>query len=406
MKTKFTLSLLALLSSIGAFAQGLASIAPRSAFVSTNTSVTIKGNGTKFLTGTNTITFISGTDVSTTIVFSNQNVVDDSTIMGTVAVSSNAKFGSYIVRIANNINPVINIISGFVVHNPDTTPSFHCSIGPMGDFKGSSFYLDISGNYTHFKSSKKNIIKFYKYGVESFAISNQSLSTSSDGKLNASCYVDIKAPLGWYTVSIENEIDGILFDNKGFTISNEKSISNISRDFGRRNDTVSIGISGIKTNFNLGTPILFFTKDGLPSNDINVFLFEPKGADQAVISVKVNPNANLGNYDLVYFNTPDDTIVRASAFTVTAGTGINEFNETVSNVYPNPAKDFINIESKQNLKSISIYDLTGKLCLSKSFQRDLKTYTIEIGQEQLVRGLYLINIENEESSSAQKLIIE
>ena len=122
MKTKFTLSLFVLLSSIGVFAQVSAIITPSSTFIGSGTYVTIIGSGTKFLTGTNNITFVSGTDVSGDIVLSNQKVVDDFTITGTVSVSSNAKSDTYVVRIANDINPVINILPGFTVKSyPDST---------------------------------------------------------------------------------------------------------------------------------------------------------------------------------------------------------------------------------------------------------------------------------------------
>lgn len=61
--------------------------------------------------------------------------------------------------------------------------------------------------------------------------------------------------------------------------------------------------------------------------------------------------------------------------------------------YPNPAKDFINIEIPENLNdaSIMIFDLTGQKVLEFKIQNK-KEFTIDVNE--LIPGLYIINIEN------------
>ena len=69
-------------------------------------------------------------------------------------------------------------------------------------------------------------------------------------------------------------------------------------------------------------------------------------------------------------------------------------------VYPNPAKDFIQIESAVNIEKVSIFSVLGKKVAEFN---TLFNNTIDIGS--LNEGLYLLKIENETSSTTRKLII-
>jgi hypothetical protein len=41
--------------------------------------------------------------------------------------------------------------------------------------------------------------------------------------------------------------------------------------------------------------------------------------------------------------------------------GINDIEKSKIKIYPNPAKDFINITSEKPVRSIEIYDTLGKI---------------------------------------------
>jgi len=68
-------------------------------------------------------------------------------------------------------------------------------------------------------------------------------------------------------------------------------------------------------------------------------------------------------------------------------------------IYPNPAKDFVTISSKNEIKSIEIYDLQGKkLCGSNQSKVDVS---------KLSTGVYLITIiDKNNNSTSKKLIIK
>lgn len=103
-----------------------------------------------------------------------------------------------------------------------------------------------------------------------------------------------------------------------------------------------------------------------------------------------------GTEDGFYF---DDFLVRKIVNT----TGVNE-NTSISDevmVYPNPSKNEINVLSKDNIQSISIYDITGKLMYvndsvhQKHFRENFNFSS----------GLYFIQIKTENQSVLVKKII-
>ena len=86
--------------------------------------------------------------------------------------------------------------------------------------------------------------------------------------------------------------------------------------------------------------------------------------------------------------------------------GINDFNKNGLSFYPNPAKTeiFIKNSSEITLSNVKIYDLTGKLLLTKSLENnDISAVNIS----SLSRGMYLITVEDFKGNQYQsKLMAE
>jgi hypothetical protein len=79
---------------------------------------------------------------------------------------------------------------------------------------------------------------------------------------------------------------------------------------------------------------------------------------------------------------------------------INNENSMTFNVYPNPANDFINIETNNNYDSnfkISIYNSLGIKVIETSNEN-----TINI--EDLPSGMYFINVMTEKFSQTKKVM--
>ena len=80
-------------------------------------------------------------------------------------------------------------------------------------------------------------------------------------------------------------------------------------------------------------------------------------------------------------------------------TSIEEASINKLSVYSNLENDLIYIQSPSIVKSIIIFDISGKSALLK---KPMTTGNIPISVSDLVKGVYLIKIETEEGSYTQK----
>ena len=115
--------------------------------------------------------------------------------------------------------------------------------------------------------------------------------------------------------------------------------------------------------------------------------------DQVVIKW---PSGLVDTYNNV---TPNQTLRIVEGATLS----VNSFNNSVFSIYPNPAKNVVNIQLKDNqtisLKSAMIYDLTGKVVM----QTNIVNQAINV--EKLASGTYILSITDTDNKNyAQKFI--
>ena len=79
---------------------------------------------------------------------------------------------------------------------------------------------------------------------------------------------------------------------------------------------------------------------------------------------------------------------------------IKSYNQNKIHIYPNPANDFVTIESYRELGDIIIKDITGKII----YQFATNNKNIQINTSQLTEGYYFIVISNQEGILSEKLI--
>ncbi|MDD3877692.1 MAG: T9SS type A sorting domain-containing protein [Bacteroidales bacterium] len=91
-------------------------------------------------------------------------------------------------------------------------------------------------------------------------------------------------------------------------------------------------------------------------------------------------------------------------FIITAVTavGMNSFNEDVQ-IFPNPAKDMINIVSPYNTFEIGIYNLNGQKMYDSKFNNAEGKISLDISH--LSDGVYFLHIQTPQSIITHKLLI-
>jgi hypothetical protein len=176
------------------------------------------------------------------------------------------------------------------------------------------------------------------------------------------------------------------------------------------NKWLKVSLQGIQTNSNgIGARVEIYGPWGKQVRDIRSgegFKYMSSlnahfGIGQATTITQVIvrwPNGLVDTYNNV---APNQTLHVVEGATL----GVNSFNNTVFSVYPNPAKNVVNIQLKDNqsvtLKSASVYDLNGKEVLKTD---DLNQ---PINVEKLATGTYILSISDTDNRSyAQKFIKE
>ena len=70
---------------------------------------------------------------------------------------------------------------------------------------------------------------------------------------------------------------------------------------------------------------------------------------------------------------------------------VSDVKKGTTSVYPNPAKDVLNISSAENFKSVKIYNTVGQLITDKVFNKTLNVSNLE-------KGTYIINLTKSDNS--------
>ncbi|MEJ2594876.1 MAG: T9SS type A sorting domain-containing protein [bacterium] len=94
----------------------------------------------------------------------------------------------------------------------------------------------------------------------------------------------------------------------------------------------------------------------------------------------------------------------SSTFPVTIDdcTGIGDNVSTDISIHPNPANDFVNIQTGSKLRTVSLFSLTGEMVINQ----EVNGNEYQLNTSALPAGLYLIKIDTEEGVVSQRLIIE
>lgn len=106
-------------------------------------------------------------------------------------------------------------------------------------------------------------------------------------------------------------------------------------------------------------------------------------------------------------NTPaNGDYLYVDNLTFTTPLGTSEFNKQVITIYPNPSKDFINIDYSSisdKVEAIEIYDILGKKVKSEKPSESLNT---AISITTLSNGIYLLKLKTDGTEIVQKFIKE
>ena len=126
--------------------------------------------------------------------------------------------------------------------------------------------------------------------------------------------------------------------------------------------------------------------------------------DNVLLNFQNIPTVNcidVGIYSIIAINSNcSDTL---SNFISCVITGLNSPNENKINIYPNPVKEILFIETTSNeIKLVEIYDVTQQLIYQKTFNGNKHSLNTEI----FSKGCYFIRVYSNSENHTSKLIVE
>ena len=126
----------------------------------------------------------------------------------------------------------------------------------------------------------------------------------------------------------------------------------------------------------------------------------------AANSLLGSPNSGSDSIPMMYLDTVHGYLNPRMYEVLGLGgssTDMNEIIEKTTEVYPNPAKDNLNIVSYAELiNSVEVYNLSGQKVLSKK----VNATTTRLNTNSLSKGVYIVDIKSKVSSVKKKVIIE
>lgn len=140
----------------------------------------------------------------------------------------------------------------------------------------------------------------------------------------------------------------------------------------------------------------YFTFINLPMGTYTVYA-DMMGYDVTLQTIDIN--ATTPSYDVVLCSDTAIDMIDMCEMTVTSVKKLATTNQL--SIYPNPAKDVVNIVYNGNeALNLEVTDITGKKVMSQT----LKTKTIDVST--LNQGLYFVRLYNQQNDFVQKLVVE
>lgn len=150
--------------------------------------------------------------------------------------------------------------------------------------------------------------------------------------------------------------------------------------------------------------------DNIYPSDFTITLYD--GDNYTYSNNSVTPNTDFTGFLHVPVSVNDGN-VNSDQFTViidvTLSTGINTIEKSNFNVYPNPAKSYIELDFSNEIYEdviITITDITGKDILMKTYNKTEKQFQKRIELKDFNSGIYLIKIEQSDKYNCVKRILK
>ena len=218
--------------------------------------------------------------------------------------------------------------------------------------------------------------------------------------------------LGAYDIRVIDPLAGLLELPNSFTVlpfeRKPKLVSLSIKERNRKSTyTDTLICSGTHFSTKANTVTVKFTQNSQLSTSIKASSIKVINDTMVSFVVSVDSIAAYGVYSIQAYNWIDSTMVLDSAFRVVIPTGNNNILnlELGLEIYPNPAKDYLEVvfNNPRGIKTeLKIFSINGK----NIKQEIIDTGSIKLNIEDLSKGIYLLELRNEEGMEIRKFLVE
>ena len=277
-------------------------------------------------------------------------------------------------------------------------------ISPSIAAQGDNLNIDISGQLTNFDMASTTV-KF-EQGTTTVVYAN-SVNVSTQTFLGANFTFNYSHPTGFYDVKIYDDVDGWITEPNGFYLSTGSTppqIIQVTPDSANQGQSLSIDIGGMNTNFGMGTSTTpVWLTQGTSTIYADLVTLNTLTSLDAFFSIPLT--ASVGFWDVFVSSPLDGMVTMANGFYINWDPNSIELNKSDFNVlvqvYPNPASDFIYVQSEENVEYISISNRLGQQIYSKPHNG----HNIRVDLEgKIPTGVYLISVKTGNSVQVRKIV--
>jgi len=96
-----------------------------------------------------------------------------------------------------------------------------------------------------------------------------------------------------------------------------------------------------------------------------------------------------------------DTLTK-TAYIYVGNVGVHNLSQNAVNLFPNPVQDFMTVQANDNIKDISIYNVTGQKVISQT----VSSKTVTINTSSLTAGIYYVKTNLDNGTFTKKIVVQ
>ncbi|TND10385.1 MAG: peptidase C10 streptopain [Bacteroidetes bacterium] len=328
-------------------------------------------------------------------------------------------------------NVTIDCDSAWTVNSPASWISFTAGSGSGNGTNGvittaNTSTVPRTASVTYTRGTRTAVVAVYQDGADTILLANTLAATipNSGGTQNVIMTSNVAYTMtssqSWITTSVSSGSGNGSFDI--IVSSNPTPLirtGNVTVQSGTFTQVISITQDSTSTVLNVAPPSLNYSSAG-GVQSFSITTSSGWTASTGDSWIGIDQNSGSGNATINVTATMNGTTsIRTGSVTVTNGlvlqvvtvtqdsmitTGVKTYGANGLHVYPNPANDFITIESSEYVDAqLQLFDATGRLVL----EGNMNSGRTMLSTSELGKGMYLLLVKENGSVVAQhRLIIQ